>query len=323
MLFLNGEYWGIYYLKEKPDAHYLEDHFGNEDTDYNVVSNWYGYLVDGDTTGFIEMMRWVKDCDLTQEEQYARIGEMIDISSFIDYYCFELFIGNNDWPANNMRCYQLHDGRWRWIFFDGDDALAKMDFDVLENATSTINLGWPTDARSTLLFRKLLENKEFSKRFLTRFFELLSSQFTYRVTKAYYDDAAALVRGEVPSQCERFGLPLSLGQWEYDITAVDRFLRTRVENMIDRLRDFFEAEDNNTNIQVLYPNPVSDELHLILWSDGFAMNDIEVFDLMGRKLYSQKVVLMEGENYLDLSCPYASGIYILRFGNKTQKIVIQ
>ena len=323
VLFLNGEYWGIYYLKEKPDAHYLEDHFGNEDTDYNVVSNWYGYQVDGDTTGFVEMMRWVKNCDLTQEDQYARIGEMIDISSFIDYYCFELFIGNNDWPANNMRCYQLHDGRWRWIFFDGDDALAKMDFDVLENATSTINLGWPTDARSTLLFRKLLENKEFGNSFLLRFNELLTSQFTYAVTKPYFDDAAALVRGEVPSQCERFGLPLNLGQWEYDILTVDKFLRTRVDNMIDRLAEFFTTEDNTTTIEVLYPNPVSDNLHLILWSDGFAVKDIELFDLMGRKLYSQKMVLMEGENYVDLSCPFASGIYIIRFGNKTQKFVIQ
>lgn len=323
VLFLNGEYWGIYYLKEKPDAHYLEDHFGNEDTDYNVVSNWYGYQVDGDTTSFVEMMRWVKNCDLSQEDQYARIGEMIDISSFIDYYCFELFIGNNDWPANNMRCYQLHDGRWRWIFFDGDDALAKMDFDVLENATSTINLGWPTDARSTLLFRKLLENKEFGNSFLLRFNELLTSQFTYAVTKPYFDDAAALVRGEVPSQCERFGLPLNLGQWEYDILTVDKFLRTRVDNMIDRLAEFFATEDNTTTIEVLYPNPVSDNLHLILWSDGFAVKDIELFDLMGRKLYSQKMVLMEGENYVDLSCPFASGIYIIRFGNKTQKFVIQ
>lgn len=323
VLFLNGEYWGIYYLKEKPDAHYLEDHFGNEDTDYNVVSNWYGYLVDGDTTGFIEMMRWVNDCDLTQEVQYTRINEMIDVSSFIDYYCLELFIANNDWPANNMRCYQLDDGKWRWIFFDGDDALTKMDFDVLDNATSTVNMGWPTDARSTLLFRKLLENKDFKSRFLSRFDELLSSQFTYSVTKPYFDDAAALVRGEVPSQCERFGLPLNLGQWEYDLSAIDRFLKMRVSNMYERLEDFFAIEVNNLNVSKLYPNPVSDELHLVLWSDGFALSEIELFDLLGRKIYSQKVVLMEGENPVDLSCPYTSGMYLLRFGNQMHKFVVQ
>jgi hypothetical protein len=105
--------------------------------------------------------------------------------------------------------------------------------------------------------------------------------------------------------------------------VVDRFLRTRAENMIDRLCDFFVVEDNNLNINALYPNPVSDELHLILWSDGFAVRDIALFDLMGRKLHSQKVVLLKGENHVELSCPYASGIYVLRFDNKMQKIVIQ
>ena len=323
VLFLNGEYWGIYYLKEKPDAHYLEDHFGNEDTDYNVVSNWYGFQVDGDTTGFLEMMRWVNDCDLTQEEQYARINEMIDVGSFIDYYCLELFIANKDWPANNMRCYQLADGKWRWIFFDGDDALVRMDLDVFDNATSTINMGWPTDSRSTLLFRKLLENKGFKERFVSRFYTLMATQFSFGVTRGYFEDAAAMVRGEVPFQCERFDLPWNLGQWEYDILEINGFLRDRVVGMNNHIRDFFAFEDNVLGIRMLYPNPVSEDLRLILWSDGFTVNDIALFDLMGRKLYSQKIVLMEGENYLNLSCPFASGIYILRFGNKTQKIVIQ
>ena len=323
VLFLNGEYWGIYYLKEKPDAHYLEDHFGNEDTDYNVVSNWYGFQVDGDTTSFVEMMRWVQNCDLTQEDQYARIGEMVDISSFVDYYCFELFIANNDWPANNMRCYQLNDGKWRWIFFDGDDALTKMDFDVMDNATSTINMGWPTDSRSTLLFRKLLENEEFKELFVSRFYILMATQFSYGVTKDYFEDAAVMVRGEVPSQCERFGLPLNLQQWEYDIMTINRFLRDRVVDMNSRIRDFFAFDDDELGVKMLYPNPVSENLHLILWSDGFTVTDIELYDLMGRKLYSQKIVLMQGENYMELSCPYASGIYILKFGNQIQKIVIQ
>lgn len=322
-LFLNGEYWGIYYLKEKPDAHYLEDHFGNEDTDYNVVSNWYGYQVDGDTTGFVEMMRWVKNCDLTQEEQYVRIGEMIDISSFIDYYCLELFIGNKDWPANNMRCYQLGDGKWRWIFFDGDDALVDMNFDIMDNATTTLNPGWPTDSRSTLMFRKLLENDGFKERFVSRFYALMATQFSYGVTKGYFEDAASMVRGEVPRQCVRFGLPSSSDHWEYNLKTIDVFLETRGEDIVGRLDDFFAIDGNMLDVIAMYPIPVKDDLHLILWSDGFTVSYVELLDLMGRKLLSEKIVLRSGENQVDLSCPIASGVYILRFGNKTQKIVIQ
>ena len=323
VLFLNGEYWGIYYLKEKPDAHYLEDHFGHDDADYNVVSNWYGYQVDGDTTGFVEMMRWVMQCDLTQEEDYARINELIDVSSFIDYYCLELFIGNNDWPANNMRCYQLKDGKWRWIFFDGDDALTKMDFDVFDNATSLLNLGWPTDSRSTLMFRKLLENEDFQVRFFNRFNELMASEFSYAVTKTYFDDAAAMVREEVPEQADRFGLPISQKQWEYDLRVIDHFLQQRVEDMNNRIADFFVIGDKNLVLDDLYPNPVVDDIHLLLRSDGFTVAQIEVFDVMGRRLHTEKVVLKTGENEVRLPCRYASGLYFLRFGNQIKRFMIQ
>lgn len=323
VLFINGEYWGIYYLKEKPDAHYLEDHFGNEDTEYNVVSNWYGYQVDGDTTGFVEMMRWVKDCDLTQEEQYARINEMIDVSSFIDYYCLELFIANNDWPANNMRCYQLDDGKWRWIFYDGDDALHDNEFDVFDNATSLLNLGWPTDSQSTLMFRKLLENEDFKFLFFNRFMELIATEFSYAVTKTYFDDAAAMVRAEVPAQSDRFGLPLHLRQWEYDISFVDRFLQQRVQDMESRIALFFSLGENTLVFNDLYPNPVVDDIHLLVWSDGLAVEHVEVFDVMGRQILTAKVVLKMGENEVRLPCPFASGVYFLRIRNQIKRFVIQ
>ena len=323
VLFLNGEYWGIYYLKEKPDAHYLEDHFDNNDEDYNMVSNWYGYQVDGDTTGFVEMMEWLKDADLTQAADYEHFKELVDVSSFIDYYCLELFIANNDWPANNMRCYQLRNGKWRWVFFDGDDALAKQDFDVFDNATTTLNIGWPTDSQSTLMFRKLLENEDFKISFFYRFEELLVTEFSYDVTKSYFDDASDRVRAEVPAQSARFGLPLNLRQWEYDITFVDRFLQQRPQDMENRIAKFFMLGENTLSFNDLYPNPVVDDIHLLVWSDGFSMGHIEVFDVMGRQVFSTKVILKTGENEVRLPCQFASGLYFLRFGNQIKRFVIQ
>ena len=320
VLFINGEYWGLYYLKEKPDAHYLEDHFGYDDTDFNVVDNWYGYHVDGDTTGFVAMMRWVKHCDLTQETDFAQIKEWVDLDSFIDYYCLELFIANHDWPAHNMRCYQLNDGPWRWIFFDGDDALRDLDFDVFDNATSLINLGWPTDSRSTLLFRKLLENEEFSTRFVSRFNELLGTQFRYGITKSYYEDAAALVRAEVPRQCERFGLPHNLEEWENSITTVDRFLCKRVENMSERIDAFFAVENYNCEISMISFEVSTGEARVKIWSDGLAVSRLEVYDLAGRRLMSQRVVLKSGENTVVLPCHLTSGVYLIKVEETTKKV---
>lgn len=323
VLFLNGEYWGIYYLKEKPDAHYLEDHFDDSDDDFNVIDNWYGYQVDGDTTGFVAMMRWLEECDLTNEDDFNQLNAMVDVGCFIDYYCLELFIGNKDWPANNMRCYQHKDGRWRWIFFDGDDALHDLDFDVFDNATSLENLGWPTDRKSTLMFRKLLENDGFRDRFIARLSELLTTTFNYQMMKPFFDVAANQVRDEMPNQTARFGLPVSPQRWENDILTIDGFLRRRENDMRRRMVEYFGSGDNNFIFSSLYPNPSYGEVQLQVWSEDFSMCRLEVFDMMGRVVFSSKVMLRKGDNELKLPCHFASGLYMLRLGEQTKRFVIQ
>ena len=323
VLFLNGEYWGIYYLREKPDSHYLEDHFDHLDTEFNVIGNWYGVVEDGDNTNFIAIMQWLENADLTENEDYERFCSMVDVDCFIDYYCLEMFIANNDWPANNMRCYQWRDGKWRWIFFDGDDALRDLDFDVFDNATSTLGSGWPTDARSTLLFRKLLEKDEFSKCFYDRFSELMASQFNYRITKGYFEEAASLVRDEVPNQCERFGMPESKRKWEQSITTVDEFLRKRVENMGKQIEDYFAVDGNNLEISIISSDLSTGEVWLRLLSEELVVGRLELYDLLGRRYVSQRVMLKSGENAMALRSHFSSGLYLVRFENITKKIVIQ
>ena len=323
VLFLNGEYWGIYYLREKPDAHYLEDHLDHPDDEFNVIGNWYGEIEDGDNSGFVEMMQWLQNADLSDDDNYATLCSMIDVDSFIDYYCFELFIANNDWPANNMRCYQWRNGPWRWIFFDGDDALLKMNLDMFYNATTTDNLGWPTDERSTLMFRKLLENDQFEERFLNRFEQLLSSQFSYANTKPLFDSAAQSVRSEVPQQAARFNRPASLNQWEYEIAKIDVFLQLRVENMRERLGDYFYISDTSLVFNGLYPNPSNGDVCVRFWSDSFTVRDVVVYDVLGRQLASTKVILLSGENTIRMSYHFAPGIYLMRLGNQTKRFVIQ
>ena len=323
VMYLNGEYWGIYYIKEKPDAHYLEDHFGNNDGDYNVIGNWYGKQEDGDNTNFLEMMSWLRNCDLSENAAYQALCSMIDMDCFIDYYCLELFIANNDWPANNMRCYQLQDGVWRWIFFDGDDCLMKMNLDVFDNATSENGHGWPNDPTSTLLFRKLLQNTDFQLRFLSRFDELLSDSFQYSQTKPLLDNAAALVREEVPFQAERFRKPYNLSNWEELVSNIDLFLQQRVDNMRDRINQYFFLEDQQISEVLLSPNPVKDHLTVKLECECFGFTELHLYDLRGHQLVSKQLILQPGINELPLDLTLHAGVYLLEIGSYIQKLIVQ
>ncbi|MBQ8958992.1 MAG: CotH kinase family protein [Bacteroidales bacterium] len=323
-LFLNGEYWGIYYVSERPDSHYLEDHFGFDDESYNVIGNWYGLEENGDATAFVQMMDWLRDDpDLTNDANYDYLCSLIDVNNFIDYYCLELFIANNDWPVNNMRCWQRNDSQWRWLFYDGDDCLTKMTFDVMGNATSEENLGWPTDARSTLLFRKLLENESFKMDFVARFHQLMGGLFSYEITKTYFDEAAEKVRDEVSQQAARFNKPRHLAEWNLLIADIDDFLSHRVDNMNGRLGEFFSVNDLLLKNSLIYPNPATNEDRLLLWSDGFAETSLEVYDMMGREIYASDLVLVTGENEIRIPCRLPFGLYLVKIGNSIKRIVIQ
>lgn len=320
VLFLNGEYWGIYTICERPDARYLEDHFGYDHEEYNVIGNWHGLNENGDNTQFLQMMYWLEDSDLSDDANYEHLCSLIDINCFIDYYCLELFIANSDWPANNMRCYQIHDGKWRWIFYDGDNGLQDMDFDVFENATSTSNVGWPNDLKSTLMFRKLLENNSFKEAFVSRLNYLMDSAFAYENTKLYFDSIAALVREEVPGQASRFNKPNNINQWESLIAIQDSFLFNRVSNMIERISHLF-LDSVLVNSPYCFPNPTSGEIHFYCYSNAHNTSDIHIFDLLGREAFSMSCQLNVGDNFITLNPNLAPGIYILKMNGYAQRIV--
>ena len=234
VLYINGEYWGIYDFKEKPDEHYLADHYGCSPQSIDMVESWNGKVSCGDNTGFIEMMRWFVKADLSSDEDYRKACSLIDVDSFIDYYCLELFIGNYDWPYNNMRCWREGEGKWRWLFFDGDDCLDGSD-NVVSSALTTG--GKVTE--SNLLFNKLLMNQDFRDRFYGRFGRLMTNQFDYETTSAYLEANIAKVRGEVENHVERFGRPESVSNFDQQMWHVNHFLRYRVLNMSSLLYRFY------------------------------------------------------------------------------------
>lgn len=324
VLFINGEYWGIYSVCEKPDADYLEDHFGNDEDEYNVIGDWYGTVENGSNANFLQMIQWLEDIEQLDDESYQYLCTLIDVDCFIDYYCLEFFIANDDWPANNVRCYQHLDGKWRWIFFDGDNALQDMGFDVMENATSTLNTGWPNNLASTLLFRKLITNNLFMSQFLSRFRQLMENQFSYDQTKPYFDTLSSLVKEEIPAQSIRFQRPENLSQWEDLIAKINDFLRFRVIGMNEMLNDFL-SEDDYGQASSFYcaPNPFTNTLALVLDSETTSNSQLEVYDTMGRMVYCKKVSLTAGTNIIKLELSLAPGLYYLKNGESAMKIIRQ
>lgn len=91
VLFLNGEYWGIYWLNEKYNADFFDYYYGVKKD--NVIMVKSGDLEVGeeeDLKYYSIMYEFCSQTDVTQPQNYDRVCEMIDIESYIDYYAVML-----------------------------------------------------------------------------------------------------------------------------------------------------------------------------------------------------------------------------------------
>lgn len=167
-MFLDGEYWGVYWLNEKMDANYFQHYYGvNKD---NVILIKEGELKEGndeDYKYYSNMIEFCSQADVTKTENYEKVCDLIDIESYIDYYALMLYLGrNSDWPSGNFALWRVAkkeagpygDGKWRWVVFDLNSSGFITEFDsinyVIEKDAMFKNL-MTNDLFRTQLFLKI------------------------------------------------------------------------------------------------------------------------------------------------------------------------
>ena len=321
VLFLNGEYWGLYFIHEKPDEHYLKEHFGLSTETLHLYRGWNPFAEYGSGNDFVEFRNWLTDADLSLQENWEQVCLQVDIPCFIDYEIFELFIENLDWPANNVRFWHLDGEPWRWIFFDGDAGLRYGTLDVFANATYVGPETWPSSTIATLLFRKFMENSLFQEAFYDRFEQLFDSAFSYAATGPCLSEIRATIEEEVPLQVDRFHFPESMERWNYDMGGHEWFLLHRVDLMREMIQQFVMGLDEIREDSKVYPNPSDGIIRLEINAEAAGEAWLRIDDLLGRRVFQQTVTLHPGVNMLTIDPSLSSGVYVLKMPNFVAKIV--
>ena len=235
VVYLNGEYWGVYFLQEKTDDRFLEEHRYVAPESTNIIGSWKGELEHGDDKNFKQMMKWFKNADLTDDAVYQQACDIIDMHCYIDYMVFQTFVGNFDWPGNNTRLWQEGDGKWRWIFFDGDAAIIDPDyeFDPFNNAAVYNEpSNWLNYPQAKLVFGKLLQNKQFRNAFKARAHELCNGMFKYENTYPIFHEIEEALRPHILDQKHRFGYPASEKAWNGANATINTYIKHRVKNYL-------------------------------------------------------------------------------------------
>ncbi|MFT5680676.1 MAG: hypothetical protein ACI8RZ_001582, partial [Myxococcota bacterium] len=118
-LYLNGEPWGIYMLKVRVNADFIEEETGHSDID--LIKNLEDISAGSDqhwreTLAFFAAANFAQEADLTEAE------ERVDVQWMAEYALINGWASNHDWPFNNSYVYREQGGAvpWTWIPWDTD-----------------------------------------------------------------------------------------------------------------------------------------------------------------------------------------------------------
>ncbi len=210
ILYLNGEYYGIYALKEAFSTSYYAAHYQvPEDTCTCVrVIN-----VTRDAPELFDLMRYCNTHDLSDPDAYEYVTSMVDTDSVIDWMIFEAYCANGDILNNVRYLHSTVDGKWRWAYYD-------LDWSMYTHAGFELPLD--PDEQFSLIPRGLLRNPEFKEQLLSRLSELLMTTLSNENVTDRMDELASVIRPEMGRERTLWGS--SVSAWEQNLNIIKNYV---------------------------------------------------------------------------------------------------
>ncbi len=152
-LYLNGIYWGMYYIHERPDHSFAESYFGGDKDSYDVIKHTATTIVKGNTIAFANLQSLVQK-DLSIDSNYTAVTAVLEIDDYIAYMLINIWAGNTDWNRHNWYATKSPTTKWRFHSWDAEHVLK----DLNQNVTAQLSTG------DIGFLSQLLLNKDFKDR---------------------------------------------------------------------------------------------------------------------------------------------------------------
>lgn len=241
VLYLNGEYWGVYFMKEKRNRFFVAQHENTENNVDLAIGKGFKQRSYGDNSDWVSLYEYATSHDLSSAEAYAYVSERMDVDSFRDYMIAEIYNGNTD--TYNFQYYRLKGGKWKFIFYD-----FCWGFQSPGHETLAFRMGkTPSDVCSAKLFAAMLQNKGWRDSFCRRFAELLNTAFAPERVSALIEELYGYVEPEIKREREKFNKDTFMGvkQPNTNLGTYEGF-----QSEISKLKDFAQKRPEEIKRQL-------------------------------------------------------------------------
>ncbi len=233
IVYLNGEYWGLHYIREKLNSNYLAAHYNAEPDTLSVVKGG-GWA----SPEYIDFVEHVSRLDMSNPENYDYVTSAIDVDNYIDFLITEMWIANMD--PGNVKYFLSPEGKWTWMLYDTDLAFLEYQNDPFPSYLLPNSIG-ASDTTAKTFGAKLIKNEEFRDKFLTRMAWQLNTIWTEENINTRIDEIISLIGEDMPRECERWNH--SYESWEKNVDTLRTFAANRNKYFLDYCQKYFGLSD--------------------------------------------------------------------------------
>ncbi|MDG1330902.1 MAG: CotH kinase family protein [Crocinitomicaceae bacterium] len=242
LLFLNGEYWGIYNMMERKGKDFIEQNHGVEDMD--ILTYQDPKPVRGSAEDYDDLITFIQMNDISFDSVYQVVCDQVDIESYIDQWVYETYSGAHDIGVN-IRCWKSTEpgSKWKWISYDQDSW----------NTVHENSFAYFLESEQIPLYGRLMLNKKFRNQFLNRLMDYLNTKLNTENVLTTLDKILVRIENEVDRERARWEdtmLYIPKGQ---RITWMKDYAARRPEILRKQMVEYFNLVGGSTDITVIAP----------------------------------------------------------------------
>ena len=282
IVYLNGDYWGLYGIREKVDEHYIEENHGINSNNVDLLNK--DSALSGSNSHFLESFHLIENTDYEDSSYYNLLSERFDIDNYIDYFIFQTYIQNMDWlgmfwELNNIKLWRpdTTNGRWRYVLYDTDAGFGYFGQNIHENYINYARNPLFTNPHS-IIFDKSLKNDDFKCQFVNRYNDLINTTFKSDNFNNLTLNLKNEIKDAIPDHIERWGglvSPFNYQEWSNSIDNIMNYNEERINTARSHINNSLNLEGEKQVTLNVFPNN----------SGNIQINSVELDELPWNGVY--------------------------------------
>lgn len=256
IVFINGRYWGIQNLREKINEHYLNQNYGVDKDNVDILRQ-DGVKRHGYSANYKKLIAYLRKYDLSEEKNLDSLRKFMDVDDYIRYNIAEVYSDNRDAGGNIRYWRERNDSaKWRWVFYDIDQGLGNnapngYQRNTLDKFTRLNHEAWPDPPWSTFIIRCLLANEGLQTQYINTTADHLNTVYHPDTALRLFNSMMDGIREEMPYHQKRWGS--SVENWEHHCNTVKRFVKLRPFYLRKHIMEKFEQVTDTAFVSIKFP----------------------------------------------------------------------